>query len=184
MKAAGAHRRTLRPMRPIVTFLLAIACLGAGSASAQWQWLDKSGHKVYSDQPPPSDIPPRNILKQPGRTSSAAVAAAAPPAPVPAVGASAAPAAQGPALSQDDRELQARKAKAEADAVARVKADEQAKDQVKAANCEKARKNQALMDSGVRVSITNAKGEREVLDDTARAAEQKKIRTVIEQNCN
>ncbi len=54
---------------------------------------------------------------------------------------------------------------------------------LKASNCEKARANQALMESGVRVSITNAKGEREILDDAARAAEAKKIRTVIEANC-
>jgi len=41
-----------------------------------------------------------------------------------------------------------------------------------------------VMDSGVRVSITNTKGEREILDDAARAAEQKKIRAVTEADCS
>lgn len=172
-------------MRRIMTFLVAAACLAGGSAVAQWQWLNKSGHKVFSDQPPPIDIPVRNILKQPGKTPSASVqlapAAANPPGA--AASATAGPQAPALALSQDDKTLQARKAKAEAEAQAKIKADEQAKAQVKATNCDTARKNQALMDSGVRVSTTNTKGEREILDDASRAAEQKKIRTVIEQNC-
>ncbi len=170
-------------MRRIVTFLVAAACLAGGSAHAQWQWLDKSGHKVYSDQPPPGDIPLRSILKQPGKAASASVVPAAPAANVPNAATSAAANGPVPVLSQDDKELQARKAKAQAEAKAKIKADEDAKAQVKASNCDKARKSQTLMDSGVRVSITNAKGEREILDDAARAAEQKKIRTVIEQNC-
>ncbi len=166
-----------------MTFLVAAACLAGGSAHAQWQWLDKSGHKVFSDQPPPHDIPVRNILKQPGKTGSASLQVAPSAAIAPAAAASATGDPPTLVLSQNDKDLQARKAKAEAEAQAKVKADEQAKAQVKATNCENARKSQTLMDSGVRVSITNAKGEREILDDAARAAEEKKIRTVIEQNC-
>ena len=41
------------------------------------------------------------------------------------------------------------------------------------------------MDSGVRVSLsTNAKGEREVLDDAGRAAENKRIQLAIDASCN
>lgn len=173
-------------MRRILIFLMATACLVGGSAHAQWQWLDKSGHKVFSDQPPPNDIPVRNILKQPGKAATASVpmapAAANPPGP--AASATTGPQAPALVLSQDDKTLQARKAKAEAEAQTKVKADELAKAQTKATNCDKARKNQALMDSGARVSITNANGERDILDDAGRAAEQKKIRAVVEQNCN
>ena len=39
------------------------------------------------------------------------------------------------------------------------------------------------MESGVRVSMTNAKGEREVIDDTARNAEIKRAQTVIDLQC-
>ncbi len=168
-----------------MTFLVAAACLASGGAVAQWQWLNKNGQKVFSDQPPPSDIPLRSILKQPGKAAmpSGPVAPSAASAPEGAASAMADTQAPAPAMSKDDKALQARKAKAEADAQAKVKAEELAKAQAQASNCAAARKSQALLDSGVRVSITNAKGEREILDDAGRAAEQKKIQMVMEQNC-
>ncbi|MBF9265764.1 DUF4124 domain-containing protein, partial [Paracidovorax cattleyae] len=64
--------------------VLACACSWALGASAQWQWIDKDGRKVFSDRPPPTDVPARNILKQPGgappppRTQAANAAADAP----------------------------------------------------------------------------------------------------------
>jgi hypothetical protein len=152
------------------------------TAQAQWQWLDKSGRKVFSDQPPPSDIPAKNILKQPGKAAVSAPAAAV--AAQPAATASApAPTVAAPPLSAQDKDLLARKNQAEAEAQAKVKAEADRLARIKATNCEKARANQTLMDSGVRVAVTNAKGEREILDDAARAEEQRKIRTVIDTNC-
>ena len=125
-------------------------------------------------------------MKQPRGTAKAdsAPAAVQPVAPAAsaASAASAAPAA-GLQLSDNDPDLLARKKKAEAEAEAKVKAEAQRQAQIKATNCERARTNQTRMASGERVSITNAKGEREILDDAARAAEQKKIQTVIETNC-
>lgn len=171
------------PMRRMMTFIVAAACLAGGSAHAQWQWLDKSGRKVFSDQAPSPDVPERNILKRPGKATAASAPVASAAAPGIAASATASPQAPALVLTQDDKALQAGKAKAQAEAQAKVKAEEQAKAQVKTSNCNEARKNQAVMDSGVRVSITNTKGEREILDDAARAAQQKKIQTVIEQNC-
>jgi len=167
-------------MRRIQPLLVATALLLCVSAQAQWQWLDNSGRKVYSDQAPPPSVPVKNILKQPGGAATANSAQAAMQPVAPAAVAAPAPSLQ---LGENDPALLARKKKAEADAEAKVKAEAQRQAQVKAANCERARANQATMDSGVRVAITNAKGEREILDDAARASEQKKIRTVIETNC-
>lgn len=169
-------------MRVIRTFLLSALWLVAASAQAQWQWLDKSGRKVYSDQPPPSDIPVNNILKRPGKAAAAAPAAAVAAQPA-ASAAAAAPAAAKPELSESDKDLLAKKKQAEAEAQAKIKAQAERQAQLKATNCQKARANQAVMDSGVRVAITNTKGEREFLDDAARAEEQRKIRIAIEANC-
>ncbi len=155
-------------------------CLIGVAAQAQWQWLDKSGRKVFSDQPPPSDIPVKNILKQPHQ------AAAAANVPTQPVGKAAPAATAGPAtpkIDEEDQYLLERKKKAEAEVQAKLKAEADGLAKVKATNCDKARANQTVMDSGVRVSITNAKGERDILDDAARAAEQKKIRSAIEINC-
>ena len=174
-------------MRRIRTLFVCAVWLLCATAQAQWQWLDKSGRKVYSDQPPPADIAVKNILKQPKgarMAPTAAAAAAGATAPVQAASAETpAATAAAPQLREDDKDLQAAKKKADAEAQAKVKAEADRMALVKATNCEKARANQALMNSGVRVAVTNAKGEREILDDAARAAEQKKIRTVIETNC-
>jgi hypothetical protein len=168
-------------MRRIRTFFVCALWLLGATAQAQWQWLDKSGRKVYSDQPPPSDVPVKNILRQPGKAGAPAAAAAVPAQA--AAAAAPAPAVAAPVLDDNDKELLAKKQKAEAEAQAKVKAEAERQAQIKATNCEKARANQALMESGVRVSISNSAGERIILDDAARAAEQRKIRTVIETNC-
>jgi hypothetical protein len=167
-----------------------LICMLSAGAQAQWQWIDKDGRKVFSDRGPPPDIPAKNVLKQPGGAGRAAL---------PAVGAASAPAraASGaspsgdgqelatPTLSGVDKELADKKKLADAAEAAKARAvDERAK-QARADNCAQAKASKALMDSGVRVSLsTNAKGEREVLDDAGRAAENKRIRQVIEATCN
>lgn len=151
---------------------VADVCTFSLAAQAQWQWVDNAGRKVFSDQPPPPDIPLKNIVKQPGKSAVASVAAPAAAASAPV-----------PQLSNDDKELLAKKKKAESEAMARIKEEADSLNKIKATNCEKAKANQALLDSGVRMAVTNAKGEREFLDDAARATEQRRIRTVMETNC-
>ena len=178
-------------MKRIRLFLALAICLCCATVQAQWQWLDKDGRKVFSDRAPPPDVPAKNILKQPGapRLAMAPIAAAS---DAPARGASAAAGARAeegqdlaaPKLSGVDKELADRKKQAEAAAAVKVRAEDERAQKVKADNCERARANKALMESGVRVSqTTNAKGEREILDDAGRAAELKRIQTVMETNC-
>lgn len=157
--------------RILILAAMGVFCL---AAQAQWQWVDNAGRKVFSDQPPPPDIPVKNILKQPRRAANASVAA--PSAATPA-------SAAAPQLSNDDKELLAQKKKAESEAMARIKEEADSLVKIKATNCEKAKANQSLLDSGVRMAVTNAKGEREFLDDAARAAEQRRTRTAMDTNC-
>ncbi len=161
-------------MQLIRTLFIAVLSLSCLAAQAQWQWVDNAGRKVFSDQPPPSDIPAKNIVKQPGKATLSLAAAPAAPA-------SASVAA--PQLSAEDKELVAKKKKAEADALARIKEESDSLAKIKATNCEKAKANQALLDSGVRMAVTNAKGEREFLDDAARKNEAQRTRTAVETNC-
>jgi hypothetical protein len=46
--------------------VLGCVCLLPLAASAQWQWIDKNGKKVFSDQAPPPDVPEKNILRRSG----------------------------------------------------------------------------------------------------------------------
>ena len=151
-------------------------------AQAQWQWIDKDNKKVFSDQPPPIDIPEKNILHKPNVPSKRANAAA-PATPVEAPAASAPAPAASAKPSGIDKDLEEKTRKAEEAEKAKQAAEMQRIAQAKAENCNRARQGKATMDSGIRVARVNAQGEREIMDDRARAAEQQRLQSVIESDC-
>ncbi|RYG11084.1 MAG: DUF4124 domain-containing protein [Burkholderiales bacterium] len=158
------------------------------SAAAQYQWVGKDGRKVFSDRPPPADIQEKDILKQPGGRRAAPVVAPADngdasPAPAPVAVARPQVDSNAPKISGKDAELQARKKKLEDEEAAKKKAEDDKVAQGQAENCDRARKAAATIQSGVRVSNTNAKGEREIMDDSARAAELKRVQAVVDRDC-
>lgn len=160
--------------------ILGWLCAASMGATAQWQWLDKDGRKVFSDRPPPTDTPEKNILKQPaGRP--AAVLAAAPAASSPA---STIPAASALRPSGKDKELEEKKKQAEQAEAARKQAEEEKFQKTRAENCSRARQAKAGFDAGARIATTNKAGERVILDDDARAAETKRLQNVIQSECN
>ena len=67
----------------------------------------------------------------------------------------------------------AAKKKAEDEKVAIAKAD----------NCLRAKAQVRTLDSGVRIARTNDKGEREFMDDAARAAETKRAQDIVASDC-
>ncbi len=162
------------------------------SAAAQWQWIDKDGRKVFSDRPPASDIKEKDILKQPGGRARAnavqvegtesAIPAATTASAAPAAAASAAR-ANTPKLSGKDAELQAKKKKLEEEEAGKKKAEEEKIASSKADSCIRAKQSLITFQSGVRITITNAKGEREFLDDTARSVESKRLQAIVDSDC-
>jgi type IV secretory pathway VirB10-like protein len=168
------------------TLILAVASSSfALAAVAQWQWIDKDGHKVFSDRAPSADIPQKNILKQPGAKAlspSPAIDAATAPTPT-AMGSVAAGKTSAPKLSGKDAQLEARKKQTADEEDAKKKAEEEKLTKAKADNCERAQKGLATVQSGVRLSVTNAKGEREFMDDRARAAESKRLQGIADSDC-
>lgn len=160
---------------------LGLAYLVATSALAQWQWTDKDGRKVFSDRPPPSEILDKDILKRPGGRSVSAQVPSAPTA------SSAAPAAKKTSdslqLSGVDKELLEKKKQAEDAEVAKKKAEEEKVLKARVENCARAKQAKATFDSGVRVARTNEKGEREVMDEAARATEMKRIQSIVDADC-
>ncbi|SFC56471.1 protein of unknown function [Polaromonas sp. OV174] len=164
------------------TIFLALACGSfAVTAVAQWQWIDKDGRKVFSDRSPPADIQEKNILKRPGNQKPVA---AQPANENPAVAVSAPAAkASAPKLSGKDAQLEAKKKQAEEEEAAKNKAEEDKIAKAKAENCERAKKGLTSLQSGVRISTVNAKGEREFMDDGTRAAETKRIQGITESDC-
>lgn len=145
-------------------------------ASAQWKWRDKAGQTQYSDLPPPPGVPEGDILQRPaGATGRRVAPVAAPP--------SAASAAPLVAARASDPELEARRKKAEQEVADKKKAEEAKFAATKAENCARAKEQMRTLDSGQRMARINAKGEREVLDDAARATETQRTRDVMASEC-
>jgi hypothetical protein len=165
----------------LALFLMSIS----SSAIAQWQWLDKDGRKVFSDRAPSPDVLEKDILKRPNTVGKAAapVAKDAPtgepdaPVAVPIIARSAS------APGGLDKELEAKKKQAADAEAAKRKAEEDRVAKAKAENCNRAKQAKSSFDSGVRISRTNASGEREILDDAGRAVELKHVQGIIDSEC-
>ncbi len=150
---------------------------------AQWQWLEKDGHKVFSDRAPPPDIAEKNILKRPAGRIAQAQPQPKEPADMPVATGSAPPANIAKPAGGVDKELEAKKKAAAAAEEAKKKAEEEKLAKVKVENCTRAKAAKATFDSGVRISRTNANGEREIIDDAARNEESKRIQGIIDRDC-
>lgn len=180
-----------------LTFVVALVAAWPTAAQAQWKWRDAQGRVTLSDRPPPPEVPAKDILLKPagadaprksapaaadagaaqGEGSPAANSANA-PAPGPAAGKTATAATPG-----TDPELEARRKKLEQEAAAKRRQDEERNAATMKDNCARARNGMTSLESGQRISRTNDKGEREVLDDAQRAAEMTRTREIIAQNC-
>lgn len=145
-------------------------------AAAQWKWRDKRGQTQYSDLPPPPGVPESDILQRP----AAAGARRALVVTAPASAASAAPLS---AARASDPELEARRKKAEQEVADKKKAEDAKIAATRADNCVRAKDQLRTLDSGIRIARVDAKGEREILDDAARAAEGRRMRDVIASEC-
>lgn len=144
---------------------------------AQWQWMDKDGRKVFSDRPPPSDVPETSIIRKPlmrGRTADTGALVASPETGQPKVSSVDSELLdKKKQVEKQASEAEASKRKAEEDRVAKLKAD----------NCSRAQQAKAGFDSGVRMARTNEKGERVFYDDAMRSEETQRLQGIIQQNC-
>lgn len=155
-----------------------VCTLAATPAWGQWQWLDASGKKVFSDLAPPADVPEKNILKQPG-----VPAARKAPADDAKPGAAASTNAPDPTAAKKQAELEAKKKQAEDAEKAKQKAEEQRAALAKADNCKRAQTALAALNTGTPMRTMNAQGERIFMDDSARQAEKQRLQSVVQQTC-
>jgi hypothetical protein len=150
-------------------FVFALTLLPALGA-AQWLWLDEAGRRVYSDQPPPPAVPAARILRQPGVaapalwTGSAPATASTPPNAARAARAASAP----PPVIPGEEALRS------------VQAENT---RLREAHCARLRDAWVTLESGVRLARMLPNGEREVLDDAARAAERQRLQGLLASDC-
>jgi hypothetical protein len=143
----------LRPARLAVLVLLCCA----GAAQAQFVWIGPNGTRQYSDQPPPPGTPASKILKAPGRPTVAPETPDAAPA-----------AAKTPTLAEREADYRKRaKAREEQEAKSQAQGQRAA---ARAEHCDNVRKNQRLVESGIRIADIGPDGQRRYLSDAERAA--------------
>jgi hypothetical protein len=166
---------------------IAVFALTAASLPVlgQWQWTDSAGKMVFSDRAPPPEVPDKAIRKRPSAAGAADPApAASGPSIMPAASAaSAASAGSPPVIRRTDSALAAKAKQAEEADLAQRGAQEARLRQARADNCARAKSAFAHLASGQRVARSNDKGEREVLDDTTRAFEQRRLQGVVDTEC-
>ena len=154
-------------MRQLFFVLL---CLFAASAFAQqYKWRDADGKVRYGDVPPPG------VKAERLRAPAAGTASA------PAPSAAGKNNAGGKPLTPEQA-FQKRQEDAAKDRDTQAKSDQAA--QQKREHCERAQAALRTLESGQRVSRTNAQGERYFLDEAAVAQETEKARQVVQQSCS
>ncbi|MDT8999201.1 DUF4124 domain-containing protein [Paucibacter sp. APW11] len=173
-----AHRTTSAALLCIGLLALTMAL----PAQAQWKWRDAGGKIQYSDLPPPSGVAEKDILQRPPGQRRIIVA------PVPAPGAQAASQAASAAqpaeraASKPDADQQARQ-RLEQELQLRQKEEQRKQAEIRAENCKRARSQLQSLDSGIRITRTDDKGEISYLDDKQRAEEARRIRDLIGSDC-
>lgn len=167
-------------------FVVLIGSALALPAEAQWKWRDRSGHTQYSDMPPPPGTADKDILSRPTAGQRPTVVAqpfGAASAVVGADGAASAGRGAGLAPRSVEPELEIKRKQAEQVEADKRKADEARVAATKADNCVRARAQLRTLDSGQRIAKVNEKGERQIIDDAARADETRRAQDGVTANC-
>ena len=175
----------MRKPTTLVVLLATFLALAAGAQTAPqpsvWKWRDTAGRVHVSDLPPPLSVLAKDILDRPPlqrKVAAAEIAAASS-----ASSASSASAAVGSTGSRSDPELDARRKRAADEQTAQARQQQDRDLALRAENCARAKGALAGLADGQRMTRTNVKGEREVLDDKERADETQRARAVITSDC-
>jgi hypothetical protein len=171
-----ARPRRIGALAPLVLAAAAALITLPLAAQTQWKWRDANGRIQYSDRPPPLSVPDQAILSRPSGSSTGA-------APAPAAATASAASAPGASASAIDPALAEKRRQAEAAEAAKRKADEERLARQRQDNCQRARDYLRTLESGIRISRSNAQGEREYLDDAQRQREAARAREVIGSDC-
>ena len=182
-------------------FAFTFSLLASVSAQAQWQWVDHSGRKIYSDQAPPKDVPESKIIKgADGRPYMAVVPIAeliknpkySTPSDqtavliknkvaAPAVAASAAATAK-PVTAEAKKAAEKKLADEKKAEQARLAAERE-RQESEAKECARMANSLASLNSGARIATLDAKGERSFMDEATLAAERKRLTDMMAERC-
>ena len=175
----------------IATLGAMICSLSSFSAFAQWQWLDESGRKTYSDRPPPAHIPEKNILKQPPGSNVRLPTIVLPKADVPGVAPNSETAAAVPSeasavpVQPTAEELKRQKEEAAQKAVEAAKrAEENARIALqRQENCNRAQASLRTLQSDVPLAEIGTDGQQTVMSDAKRQQSIQRAQGIVARDC-
>ncbi|WP_305073777.1 DUF4124 domain-containing protein [Propionivibrio sp.] len=140
--------------------LLAAAAFFAFSAHAQiYQWKDASGKTVISDKPPVGAVQQQKTLGASSPSTSPAQKSLA------------------------EREMEFKQRQKESQDIAEKNRKEEASAAEKQENCNNARRQLQMLESGERIALRDEKGERYFMEDAQREQEIAKARKFLESSC-
>ncbi len=137
--------------------------LSVSPAWAQWAWRDANGTVQYSDAPPPSSVPQDRIVRQPGNADVS-----------PSRPAGAAQESSTPGWVEQNAEFMKRREQ-------RQEQDKEKREQKLAAenkkkNCNIARENLRMMETGRPIRQASDQGGMEIMNENQRDAEMARMR--------
>jgi hypothetical protein len=152
-----------------LVLLIGFAAQMPSGAQQLYRWVDENGRVQYSDRPPPPGASSQTQIKKKPRSSSQAAASRDQQAPAP--------------KSYAEQEAEFRKRQVEkAEQEAKEKQEKQAAAERKR-QCDEARNYLGGLKAGAQFVKYNAAGEREYLDDKARAEEIKRAEKTVAAAC-
>ncbi len=154
----------LRILSSIVLVLLA----ATNAYCEVYKWVDPDGTVHYSDQPPSGATQEETLNIRSGAATSSGTGAQKAPGPKTYI--------------EQDSEFRKRQVEAEEKAKKEEKALADAKERQQ--NCERAQASLRALQSGVRTTRINDKGEREFLDDSQRQQEMAVAQKTADSWCN
>jgi hypothetical protein len=147
--------------------LLVVMGFAASAAAQQFRWVDKDGRVQYGDTPPPGVKATR--LKPPSGGSTSA------------------PSSSAPAKKDGEKALSPEASFQKRQKEAKELEDKAGKDRAEAEtqrlNCMAAQSQVRQIQSGQRITGTNAAGERVFLDDSQRALELERAQKAVSESC-
>jgi len=138
----------------------ALLCIVAAAQAQIYKWQDQNNRTVISDRPP------TGVVRKPQT-----IEAEAPPAAADA------------GKTMADREMDFRKRQKESVERNEKAEKEQRLTAQRQEDCDAARRSLQAMESGERVAMRDARGERYFLDDSQRQQEIARIRQTVQSNC-
>lgn len=162
--------------------LLASVCT---TSFGQYQWKDDNGRMVYSDRPPPTSVLPSQMVKVPApkptvkAVEKSGEKSADAGSPLKVADAKSAL----PIKSLADKDLESKKKAQEADQANTKKLADGERESRNNAACEDTRASLRTIESGVKVSRMNEKGEREVMSDDEKSKRTAALKKDLGEHC-